>query len=442
MLLDPILNSMDKNSEKIAIYYNEEGFSNKWLLKRMEYWNEKLVQNNVPDSSIFSVRSDFTPDSIGLLLAVLRKNCIYVPISPSVIDVRRSYDIAQVEYYVDLVESEEVHNRNIEVGHKLLCDQIKTSNPGLVLFSSGTTGEPKAAVHDMAPLLGKYSNSGKSLTTITFLLFDHIGGINTLLYTLAYGGTIVALQSRKPEEVCRLINKYNVDLLPASPTFLNMILFSKAYQLYDISCLKIVSYGTEAMPKSTLEAFNNILPKVRMKQTYGLSELGIMSSKSESSNSLWIKVGGKEFETKIVDGQLWIKSKMAMKGYLNAPSPFTDDGWYNTKDRVEQKGEYIRFLGRDSDIINVGGEKVYPAEVESVLLECELVKDASVKGVPHPLTGNIVVATIAIDDNENIENIIPTIKKHCRLKLEKYKVPVKIYISDNSFETDRFKRNR
>jgi len=78
-------------------------------------------------------------------------------------------------------------------------------------------------------------------------------------------------------------------------------LISKAYQKYDISSLKVVSYGTEMMPESTLKAFNKLFPDITLKQTYGLTELGVMRTKSESNDSLWVKVGGEDYETKVVD---------------------------------------------------------------------------------------------------------------------------------------------
>src|SRR5262245_18877496 len=108
------------------------------------------------------------------------------------------------------------------------------------------------------------------------------------------------------------------------------------------------------MPPSTLAAVREALPWARLKQTYGLSEVGILPTQSRDSGSVWLKLG-KGFEHKIVDGVLWIKSASAMLGYLNAPSPFDADGWFNTKDLVETDGEYMRILGRKSELINVGG---------------------------------------------------------------------------------------
>ena len=72
-----------------------------------------------------------------------------------------------------------------------------------------------------------------------------------------------------------------------------------------------------------------------------------------------------------------------MLGYLNAPSPFESGGWFNTQDLVEANGEYIRILGRKSELINVGGEKVHPTEIENVMLQIENVKDVTVRGKPN-----------------------------------------------------------
>ena len=146
-----------------------------------------------------------------------------------------------------------------------------------------------------------------------------------MMHSLSSGNLIVTLKERSPEEVCRLIEKYHVELLPTSPTFINMILLSHVYERYDLFSLKMITYGTEPMPESTLKSLHKILPDVRLKQTYGLSEVGIMSTKSESSDSLYMKIGGEGFETKIEDEILYIRAKSAMMGYLNAPSPFDEE---------------------------------------------------------------------------------------------------------------------
>ena len=131
-----------------------------------------------------------------------------------------------------------------------------------------------------------------------------------------------------------------------------------------------------------------------------------------------------------------------MLGYLNAPSPFTDDGWFHTGDAVEVDGEYIRILGRKSELINVGGEKVYPAEVESVIQEMENIADVAVYSEKNPITGNIVCAKVSLSHDEERRALTSRIKKTCRERLQAYKVPVKIKIVDGQQHSDRFKKIR
>lgn len=144
----------------------------------------------------------------------------------------------------------------------------------------------------------------------------------------------------------------------------------------------------------TLQRLHEALPDARLKQTYGLSELGILPTKSRSDDSLWVRLSGPGFAYEIRDGILWIRSETAMLGYLNAPAPFDDRGFFNTQDAVEVDGDYVRILGRKSEIINVAGEKVHPSEVEDVLLDHPEIADATVTGRPNPVTGMVVAATV------------------------------------------------
>ena len=129
-------------------------------------------------------------------------------------------------------------------------------------------------------------------------------------------------------------------------------------------------------------------------------------------------------------------------GYLNAPSPFTKDGWFMTGDQVEVDGEYFKILGRKSEIINVGGEKVYPAEIESVILELENILDVTVYGEKNPIMGQIVCAKVTFKSNIDSKYEINQIKAYCRNKLERFKVPVKIKIEDGILHNERFKKKR
>lgn len=254
--------------------------------------------------------------------------------------------------------------------------------------------------------------------------------------------TDIVADDRTPDSVCRAIEAYKGEVLPTSPTFLNLLLLSKAYEHYDLASLKLITYGTEPMQTSTLMRLNSLFPNSTLQQTYGLSEVGILRSKSQSSGSLWMQVGGSEFITKIVNDTLWVKSDSAMLGYLNAPTPFDAEGFLDTGDIVEQDGEWIRILGRKSEIINVGGLKVYPAEVESILLEIDNVEDVVVFQEPHPITGSIVCAKFKLVEEESKRDFKAKTFTFCKDKLASYKIPTKIEITLDNTYNERFKRMR
>lgn len=428
-----------------AVSWQDRSVSYADLVAGVERCGADLDAAGVRPGDVVTLEGDYSPSAVALLLALIAQRTILVPLTSSVAAHRDEFlEIAQVQATVRLDEQDRfvVERRDAVADNPLIQALVESGDPGLVLFSSGSTGRSKAAIHNFRLLLEKFQVLRQQKCTLTFLLLDHIGGVNTLLYTLSNGGTVVALNDRNPESVCLAIANHRVQILPTSPTFLNLLLMSEAYQHYDLSSLELVTYGTEVMPESTLERIHAVLPHVRLQQTYGLSELGILRSKSRDSGSLWVKVGGDGFETKVVDGTLWVRARSAMLGYLNAPSPFDAEGWMNTQDQVEVDGEWLRILGRRSEIINVGGQKVYPGEVESVLLQMEGVADASVSAEANPITGQVVAARLQLSRPEDLTSLKRRVRMFCASRLAPYKIPVKIQISDTDQHGARFKKIR
>ena len=124
--------------------------------------------------------------------------------------------------------------------------------------------------------------------------------------------------------MCAAVARHRVELLPATPSFLTLLMAANAHRNHDLSSLTRITYGTEVMPQTTLDRVRAAFPGVVLQQTYGLSEVGVLRSQSREDGSLWVRIGGEGFATKVVDDILWIKSSYAMLGYINAPSPFDD----------------------------------------------------------------------------------------------------------------------
>ena len=403
------------------------------------------IKDEVSAGCVVGLEGDFSPKSIALFLTLVEANCIVVPQSNVVRAGRERKDaIAQVQayYYVDADDQVRFEKHDAEASHPLFTELRERKHPGLVLFSSGTSGDPKGAVHDFTFLLEKFQVRRKALTTLNFLLFDHWGGLNTMLHTLSNGATVVTVRDRSPEAVCRLVEQHQVNLLPATPTFLNLMLLSGAYKNFDLSSLEVITYGAEPMPQSTLDRLKQAFPKIKLQQTYGLIELGVLRSKSREDGSLWVKIGGDGYQTRVVDGILQIKAKSTILGYLNADAPITEDGWFITGDAVVVDGDYFHILGRKSELINVGGEKVYPAEVESVIQTMEGVLEVTVFAEKNPLIGNIVCAKIRTANQVDAQEFSARVKTYCRERLERFKVPVKIELVKEELFGDRFKKVR
>jgi len=297
---------------------------------------------------------------------------------------------------------------------------------GLVLFTSGTTAEPRAAVHDAHRFLEKFRHRRKDLRTLLFLSLDHVGGLDTLLYCMSNGSRVVVPADRSPERVCAAIAAHGVEVLPTNPSFLNLLLLQRGHERHDLSSLRTITYGAEVMPEATLERLTAAFPGVRLQQKYGSTELGALRSRSRASDSTWVQLGGEGTETRVVDRMLEVRTSTTMLGYLNADSPVSNDGWLATGDLVEEQDGYLRILGRKSELINVGGEKLLPTEVESLLLTLPGVEDALVYGAPNALLGQIVCADLVYTGPERGPALSALVKRACVGRLAAHKVPVRV----------------
>lgn len=385
---------------------------------------------------VVALLGDFDRGGIAALLRLLDLGAIVVPlVRASAMDHDYFFEAAHVQY---VVENGHIVRSISEPGsHRLLDELRRRQRPGVILFSSGTSGRPKAILHDFSTFLARYRTPRPALRTLTFLLFDHIGGLNTLLHTLFNRGTLVTPSGRTPERIVADIKRFDVELLPTTPTFLRMLLLSGFLDEADFSSLRVITYGTERMDQASLDILSRKLPAVDFRQTYGMSELGILRVKSRARDSVWMKIGGEGVTTRVIDGVLQIHAQHRMMGYLNESSPFAEDGWYDTGDVVDQDGEYVRIVGRAKEVINVGGLKVLPGEIERIALLHPDVAYASAAGVANPLTGQHVEVLCEPRSGKHLDRA--ALKAHFGAYLPEHFVPQRIRIGKVT-TTHRFKR--
>lgn len=434
MILDII-----KSYKGKCIVDQNESYSYKDLIEQVESYKLSFG-SKISDFDNIVLYSDYNFYSIALLiyLSNLRVNII-----PIVKTTKQEYEAkineSKPTLVITLQNNGECSVTRIEK-NKRYIDRFKevtaSGDTGIVLFSSGTSGRPKMMIQNFTRLISsiKPPRKQKSLSFLIFLMFDHIGGLNTLLNCLISGLPIVLPKDRNPSTIIELIEANEVNVLPTSPTFLNLLLMDESFDSNKLKSLKLITYGTERMSDLLLKKLNTLLPNVRLLQTFGTSETGILKTVSKSSDSLYFKIVDPKMEFKLVEGELYLKSKTSVRGYLSDDNKsFKKDGWFATGDLVEEDEDgFMKIIGRKNKVINVGGLKVIPSEVENVINSVKGVFESTVFGQENNITGNIVCAKVYSDlkEPEELKKLKFRIKKECRDKLDKYKIPMKIFFEE------------
>jgi len=380
--------------------------------------------SDIKKGDVVALIGDFNPSSIHTLLRLIDLGTIVLPLTT---ETKEQHDYFFESALVDVIIKQGTVKRRIhEDTHELIDSLRKKDTAGLIAFTSGTTGRPKAILHDFNLFLKRFETPRQSFRTLNFLMFDHVGGLNTLFHTLFNKGAVIAPRTRTVESILEICEKYQVEVLPTTPTFLRIMLISGLVPMKIPASLKIITYGTELMDQPTLEELCKLLPNVDFRQTFGISELGVFRVKSKARDSLYMKIGGEGIETKVVDGVLKMRSKFCMLGYLNTTSPFDADGWYDTQDIVEEHEGYYKVVGRIGDVINVAGLKFMASEVERVALTFPNISLVKVYAKHNPITGQHV--EMIIQPNKDSEINLKHFKEFLKENFQSHMMPKRIHV--------------
>ncbi len=400
--------------------------------------------NDLSNKSVVLVTSNSLIDGLALC-SLLDNNCAVALVNECDHDIKSKLEISCCEYIVCFnhnsfsFEKNNIRNSSSEI--ETLLNEHKS---GLIIFSSGTTGKPKAVLHDWERFSSKYTDINfNRRTMLIFLGLDHIGGLNTLFSSLFSGGISVFIKTTDVKYVCKVIEKYKVNVLPTTPSYLNVLFICNAFENYDFTSVKLISYGTERMNPDILRSISAKLPNVSFLQTYGLSELGIMVTHSEKNDSIYMKLGGNGFNYKIVNGVLYIKSKYSMVCYLNEPSPFVD-GWYNTHDIVKEKEDgFLEILGRESDIVNIHGNKQSLVQLEEIICSSfSDIQDCVLLKASHAFLGDYLFAKMVLRTGTSQEDFEKEFYKRIKELIPQSFIPVKIQFSPSTLTNLRWKKDR
>ncbi|WNC88092.1 fatty acid--CoA ligase family protein [Paraburkholderia sp. FT54] len=442
--MEDFLKEIEALNHVTAIVGDSGVFSYADLYEAVLEFSSLLRSTLVCDSSVLLV-DDYSMGSIAMLFALARyNNVVALAVPAGDAHVESLARAAGCSFVIrgSSTGLPKITTRDVSALPPAIERLLTKRATGFVVFSSGSTGPAKGVVHCLAPFLRQYLNSEPCGVMLAFLLFDHIGGLATVLHALFTRGTLVLPRERSPYEVNRCIERYGVQTLHVSPTLLNLALSSDSFQLGEVQSLRRIYYGSEPAPSALVNRVKEELPLVELRQLYGMSEIGVLPCVSRPEDSSWIKVVDPEYRVRIVDGILQVSSPTNLVGYLAGAPALTEDGYFITGDLAEESDGFFRVKGRDTDLINVGGTKVYPIDVENILKEISGVLDVVVYGQPNPLLGQVVAARFSLSRHETLDSLKSRVFMYVKGVLTPEQVPRVFSISEEPLHTARFKKSR
>ena len=293
--------------------------------------------------------------------------------------------------------------------------------------TSGTTSTPKLVRHTATSLAraGRSSSESGDDNEVWGLLYDpaRFAGLQVVFQSVFSGKTLVVPpEGVSLEERVAFLAEHEVTHISATPTLWRKILMVPGSSLLP---LRKITLGGEASDQLILSALRSRYPQARITHVYASTEAGVgfwvSDDKAGFPAHFLVNNPGKP-ELEIRDGYLWVRSQGAASGYVNREL-VTDDGWVNTGDIAEVRGDRFFILGRGGQTVNVGGDKVMTEQVRLALLECEAVADAYVFGRSNPITGTIVAAEVVLSEGQSRESARERIDEFLRNRLRETERP-------------------
>lgn len=326
---------------------------------------------------------------------------------------------------------------------------VEVADPAVAVFTSGTTGYPKGAVHSHR-ILRNCRNIAAAMhieagdVILGHMPFYHIAGLCTEMFpAMLLGSRLLTVAHWQPDVVARMIADEKVNIFGGIPThFIDLADAVEAAGL-DTSCLKSAWIGGATVTPEIARRAKGILKLTALQSVYGMTETTSTTVLSQFDDPIEIVCENKgkpigDFEVAVVDpetarplparenGEIWVRGHLVMDGYLDdaeaTAEVMTADGWFRTGDIGQFDAEgYLRITGRLKDMFIVGGTNAYPAEIERCLQSIEGVRQAVVVGVPHPRLGEVGFAFVERGEASDISDL--DVIAFARARLADYKVP-------------------
>lgn len=301
-----------------------------------------------------------------------------------------------------------------------LIEALSQSTSEITIFTSGTTGQPKRVTHSVATLARNVRKGEQYKEHVWAYAYNptHMAGTQVFFQALMNQSTMVNVFGDSREVVYQQIERYGITHISATPTFYRMLMpFEKAHP-----SVKRVTLGGEKSDKQLYEHICNIFPNAKVNNVYASTEAGSLFAAKDDCFQIPANIRDK---FRVENDELLIH-----KSLLGQSDSFEFDGeYYHSGDLIEWVNEtegLFRFKSRKNELINVGGYKVNPGEVEDAINAIEGVQQSLVYGRANSILGNIVVAEVKLVEGTALTDM--EIRKVLASQLQDFKVPRKIQI--------------
>ena len=468
-----------KSIEKDAIIFKDQHWTfshlNK-LITKTSLFLQNECQLKVGDR--FCYYGTNNPEQIVLLFAASKIGAIMFPINwrlanpeieylinhsnPNVIffDTKFGDKISQIHIPRSIktiaVDNSEINQKSLEA-RRLSCNgrikkTIKNNLPLLLVYTSGTTGKPKGALLGQKAIISnaKMSHDAHSMKSSDKVLISlplfHVGGINILfLPALLKSATVVLQEKFEPDQALKIIGKYKITKMITVPTILDQMIKSKFWIEANYKYLQVISIGSTNVPKYLLKKLHSI--NIPIIQIYGATETGPLAIYQKVKDAFItegsIGKAGSLCKIKLVDedlnevsigqpGQILVKGENILECYWNdeiASQQSIKEGWFLTGDiaKIDEDGNYW-FIDRIKNVIISGGENIYPAELELLLLNNKDLVEYSIVGKNDDKWGEVPVI-VAVKKNKSVTS--DQILHPFNEKVAKYKIPKEVVFVDH-----------
>ncbi|MFK5976728.1 MAG: long-chain-fatty-acid--CoA ligase [Sulfurovum sp.] len=460
---------------KIALIFEKEEFSYKKLNDMSNQITNILTQLGVSSGDRVAIFLPNIPIFIPIYFAIQKFGAIAVTLNATLKEQELKYILndcqAKVLFTTDVLNNTIPPKDLYDLKHTLIAEgdskngillndlleqastisrtiELNKDDPAVILYTSGTTGTPKGVTLSHHNIISNIYQTVERLNLkqndkiLLFLpIFHSYGQIVILNSTLAIGSTLILEREFEVGTILNSIQKHQVTILFGVPTIYQIL--SDNSSLNQLSSLKNCISAGASLPLEISEKWHKKFG-LTVNELYGLTECSMVCFNDKSKykvGSVGIAVNGTEI--KIINekeetigqgalGEIAVKGSSIMLGYWNNPkesAQILKEGWFFTGDlgKIDKDG-YLTIVDRKKDMVNVGGQNVYPNEVEQVLHHHPSILEVAVFGISESLLGEQVCATIVLKNNHRVtEN---EIVDFCRQSLAHYKLPSVVIFVD------------